>query len=79
MSLLLVALMAASVVACGNKGQVPSSVQEDTAETTETAEATKINTDTTTLRINVGSEPDYLDPTLNSSVDGAALAVNSFV
>lgn len=31
-----------------------------------------------TLRINLASEPDYLDPALNSSVDGACLAVNSF-
>ena len=35
-------------------------------------------TDTDTLRINLASEPDYLDPALNSSVDGACLAVNSF-
>lgn len=34
--------------------------------------------DTTTLRLNLASEPDYLDPALNSSVDGACLAVNSF-
>ena len=31
-----------------------------------------------TLRINLTSEPDFLDPALNSSVDGACLAVNSF-
>lgn len=31
-----------------------------------------------TLRLNLASEPDYLDPALNSSVDGACLAVNSF-
>ncbi len=31
-----------------------------------------------TLRINLASEPDKLDPALNSSVDGACLAVNSF-
>ena len=30
------------------------------------------------LRINLASEPDFLDPALNSSVDGACLAVNSF-
>ena len=35
--------------------------------------------DTTTLKINLASEPDYLDPALNSSVDGGCLAVNSFV
>ena len=31
-----------------------------------------------TLRINLASEPGYLDPALNSSVDGACLAANSF-
>lgn len=30
------------------------------------------------LNINLASEPDYLDPALNSSVDGGCLAVNSF-
>lgn len=31
-----------------------------------------------TLRLNLASEPDYLDPALNSSVDGACLAANTF-
>ena len=31
-----------------------------------------------TLRIDLASEPDYLDPALNSSVDGACLAAASF-
>ena len=31
-----------------------------------------------TLRINLASEPSYLDPALNSTVDGACLAANSF-
>lgn len=35
-------------------------------------------TDSDTLRLNLASEPDHLDPALNSSVDGACLAVNSF-
>ncbi len=30
------------------------------------------------LSVNLASEPDHLDPALNSSVDGAVLAVNSF-
>lgn len=34
--------------------------------------------DDTTLRVNLASEPDKLDPALNSTVDGASLAVNSF-
>jgi oligopeptide transport system substrate-binding protein len=35
--------------------------------------------DADTLRINLASEPDRLDPALNSSVDGAILAANSFM
>ena len=31
------------------------------------------------MHINLASEPDHLDPALNSAVDGAALAANSFV
>ena len=34
--------------------------------------------DATTLRINLASEPDKLDPALNSSVDGACLAIANF-
>ncbi len=34
--------------------------------------------DKTTLRLCLASEPDKLDPALNSSVDGACLAANSF-
>lgn len=34
--------------------------------------------DADTFRINLSSEPDFLDPALNSSVDGACLAANSF-
>lgn len=34
--------------------------------------------DDTTLSLNLASEPDTLDPALNSSVDGACLVVNSF-
>lgn len=36
------------------------------------------NGDSTTARINLASEPDHLDPALNSSVDGACLASASF-
>ena len=39
---------------------------------------TTLGNGSTTLRINLSSEPDYLDPALNSSVDGACLAANSF-
>ena len=38
----------------------------------------KMSNGSDTLRINLASEPDYLDPALNSSVDGACLAANCF-
>ena len=38
----------------------------------------KMSNGSDTLRLNLSSEPDYLDPALNSSVDGACLAANSF-
>ena len=38
----------------------------------------KMGNGSNTLRLNLASEPDHLDPALNSSVDGACLAVNSF-
>lgn len=75
---LLVACMATGLVACGNSA--PAATTEGTTEdaSAPAAEATTVDADTTTLRINLASEPDYLDPALNSSVDGACLAVNSF-
>lgn len=36
------------------------------------------NGDNTTIKLCLASEPDKLDPALNSSVDGACLAANSF-
>ena len=42
------------------------------------AYATKTGDNADTLRVNIASEPDYLDPALNSSVDGACLAALGF-
>ncbi|MCR5041644.1 MAG: peptide ABC transporter substrate-binding protein [Clostridia bacterium] len=39
---------------------------------------TEMSNGSDTLKLNLASEPDYLDPALNSSVDGACLAANSF-
>lgn len=38
----------------------------------------KMTNGETTLRLNLASEPDFLDPALNSSVDGACLAAAAF-
>ncbi|MDD6504404.1 MAG: peptide ABC transporter substrate-binding protein, partial [Lachnospiraceae bacterium] len=67
-SLVLVAGMALGLVACGNKAP----------ESTQSVGTTTTKADTTTLNIFMASEPDHLDPALNSSVDGGCLAVNCF-
>ena len=65
-SILLIAAMSVGLMACGG-GNNDQGASNGAA------------VDTTTLKINLASEPDYLDPALNSSVDGGCLAVNSFV
>ena len=65
-SMLLIAAMSIGLMACGGGNN-------------DQANSDAAAVDTTTLKINLASEPDYLDPALNSSVDGGCLAVNSFV
>ncbi len=92
-SVLLVACMALSLTACGkndsankNDDSASNTQTEDSnnadanadAEEGADAEGSTTNSDTNVLNINLASEPDYLDPALNSSVDGGCLAVNSF-
>lgn len=67
-STLLVATMAVSLVACGGS--------KDASK--KTASESKKSTNTEVLSLNLASEPSYLDPALNSTVDGGCLAVNSF-
>jgi peptide/nickel transport system substrate-binding protein/oligopeptide transport system substrate-binding protein len=80
---LLVASMAVSMMACGSSSSSDASGDAAVAGTeagSDTSAASSVtNADTGVLRINLASEPDYLDPALNSSVDGGCLAVNSFV
>lgn len=82
-SVVLVACMAFGLTACGTKDDAGSNTDNTTnnVESTESAgnaAATTTNSETNVLNINLASEPDYLDPALNSSVDGGCLAVNSF-
>ncbi|MCR5527291.1 MAG: peptide ABC transporter substrate-binding protein [Lachnospiraceae bacterium] len=65
-ALLTGAMTASLLTGCGgSKGA--SGVQSATSDITKV------------LRVCLASEPDHLDPALNSTVDGATLAVNSFV
>ena len=76
-SMVLVASMAFGLAACGSSdaGENSQAAGSDGAD----AEAvTSTKEDKTTLNIFMASEPDHLDPALNSSVDGGCLAVNSF-
>lgn len=70
-ALLLAGTMVFSLAACGSSGGESSS--DDGADSAATS------SDTGVLKLCLASEPDYLDPALNSSVDGGCLAVNSFV
>lgn len=69
-ALLLAGTMVFSLAACGSSGGNSSS--DDGADASATSD------DAGVLRICLASEPDYLDPALNSSIDGGCLAVNSF-
>lgn len=65
-------LFATMLTGCGSKN---GSSNDKPAVTDDT----QASNDKGTLRINLASEPKYLDPALNSTVDGGCLAVNSFV
>lgn len=81
---LVVAMTAGMLSGCGSTSTDTSSstvaATEDATTTATTEAAGAVSTsDGTTIRAYLASEPDYLDPALNSSVDGATLASNSFV
>lgn len=71
---LLVASMTLGLAACG--GSSSSSTGDSTTsdvtgtEAASAGETTATSSDTGVLKINLASEPDHLDPALNSSVDG---------
>lgn len=85
MASVLAAAMVLSLAACGSSAS--STASSDAASTTESASSesnaeatgTKLNTDTSAMYLCLASEPEHLDPALSTTVDGACLAVNSFV
>lgn len=76
-SMVLVASMAFGLAACGSSDAGENS-QAAGSDGADTEAVTSTKEDKTTLNIFMASEPDHLDPALNSSVDGGCLAVNSF-
>ncbi|MDD6578085.1 MAG: peptide ABC transporter substrate-binding protein [Lachnospiraceae bacterium] len=80
LAFVLASAMVASLGACGNAGSKGSDkAQTEKSTEKKSASKAKLNSDTKTLYINLASEPQHLDPALNNTVDGACLAVNSFV
>lgn len=85
MASVLAAAMVLSLAACGSSAS--STASSEAASTTESASSesnaeatgTKLNTDTSAMYLCLASEPEHLDPALSTTVDGACLAVNSFV
>ena len=75
LSALVAATMVLSLAACGSK-ETNTGNDASASDSTKGAEA---GTDSDVLKINLASEPDYLDPALTTSVDGGCLAVNTFV
>ena len=81
---LLVASMALGLTACGGSSDSTASTGESTGtaagtEAAATAEATTTNAETNVLNINLASEPDYLDPALNSTKEQIDRAVEKLV
>lgn len=72
-SIVLVAAMALGVVACGSNGG--NSAKNDG---TEAMAFSVSKTPDKQLSINLASEPQTIDPALNSTVDGGCMIVNSF-
>jgi len=65
-------LFASMLTGCGSKSTTAPQVSQSVESEASTS-------DGKVLRLNLASEPKYLDPALNSAVDGGCLAVNSFV
>lgn len=72
-SIMLVAAMALSVAACGS-----SKGNSAKTDGTEAMASSVSKTPDNQISINLASEPQTIDPALNSTVDGGCMIVNSF-
>ena len=79
-SMVLVACMALGLAACGSASSDnnAASTENGGAGSSDADATATTKEDKTTLNIFMASEPDHLDPALNSTVDGGCLAVNCF-
>ena len=74
LAVVLASAMALGLAACGSTNKGGSSASGSAKST----KATTQNHDTDVLNLNIASEPQSIDPALNTAVDGGILIVNSF-
>ncbi|MDD6306490.1 MAG: ABC transporter substrate-binding protein [Clostridiales bacterium] len=84
-SLLLVTVMAVSMTACGSGNNAASTsngsdASVNTADGTETASGDAVTTGTgdKELAVQIGPDPETIDPALNSAVDGGNMLLHAF-
>lgn len=83
-ALVLTAVMAASLVACGStpasssdNTQAPAASESSNTDNEATAEPLE-NVDGKILSVQVGPDPETIDPALNSAVDGGNMILHNF-
>lgn len=76
LSLLMAAVMAASVAGCSSSNSTSTSTADSTSGST--ASATNTSSDKKILSVQIGPNPDTLDPALNSAVDGGNMILTNF-
>jgi len=75
----LVMLTSMLATACGSKsGETTATTAAGTDTTAASTDATAAAASAQDLVVNVGPDPDTIDPALNSSVDGATLIIHAF-
>lgn len=82
LALLLASVLVVSTAlsGCGSKKENKDTTDSNTSteQTTEDSAPADTNASATTLSVQVGPEPDTIDPALNSSVDGGTLCNHAF-
>ncbi len=76
LSLLMAAVMAASVAGCSSSNSTSTSTADSTSGST--ASATNTSSDKKILSVQIGPNPETLDPALNSAVDGGNMILTNF-
>ena len=78
--LLTAAMLVGSLAACGNSDNGSSATGSASAtDSTKTdAAATEVSTEGKQLTVQIGPDPETIDPALNSAVDGGNMLLHSF-